>query len=476
MATSTTFYIPWDCDDCGETNIIGPEKFCPECKKPRTYFELYDADQNINVSTQPTKGSVITDADQLRKAHAGADNSCNNCDANNPANETHCWRCSMRIGATHEEMRKDSGSSYKGFKVFEKGEDGDHAGRDRSFLIDSFGPHQGREALRGNGEIGEDYSVVEEAKKQREWKRPTRKKASTKAPRGPYDGPNPNNDPYAQSNTYRPVQNTITPKMMMIGGGVAFVLLSIVFLIWGFSSHEVQGKVTSMNWTRSEQVQKFLPTVDSDWRYRIHQSSSRMPVNGRGERAGAQIISCHQKHYNDERYQCGTRSVQKSRRVSDGQTCRTVRIPERCSTRSNGNGTATRTCSGGGTRQECRTKYRTEYYNEDVPKYCTRPIYKSHCSYNTYRWRGMRNKVVSGTGHKLFWPKLVPSTHERVLRNGAYYVHIQFTDDDEVKNKEMKYTNSGQYLSWEQGQRITAEVTNFGSINDIKELNQLPKE
>ncbi len=83
----------WDCPSCGHVGNRGPVKYCGSCGSPRgegVKFYL------------PDDAPEVTDAEALRRAHAGPDWVCKYCNAANPADNAFCSGC----GASRDGTRR----------------------------------------------------------------------------------------------------------------------------------------------------------------------------------------------------------------------------------------------------------------------------------------------------------------------------------------------------------------------------------
>lgn len=86
----------WTCPNCGTRNP-GPVKMCSSCGNPQpkdVHFE------------QAAKEVLITDAEEIKKAKAGADIHCPFCGARNPAGAKTCSQC---LGDLAGGVRRESG-------------------------------------------------------------------------------------------------------------------------------------------------------------------------------------------------------------------------------------------------------------------------------------------------------------------------------------------------------------------------------
>lgn len=206
------------------------------------------------------------------------------------------------------------------------------------------------------------------------------------------------------------------------GAAAAVMLASMAFTVYTWEYRAVvPGTVTKLSWQHTVDLQTYEPLVSGDWEAELIPSSAVMPVEGAGESGGvANIRDCAMRHHHDDRYECGTERVceQRSRSVSDGETCHEV-----CNTVSNGNGSFTETCD-----DVCSPNSHTEHYEEcrDETKYCSRPVEASWCTYDTWQWTVAGQVELHGEnpapGEELPWPDQDRGALQRTVRTGSYTV------------------------------------------------------
>ena len=257
-----------------------------------------------------------------------------------------------------------------------------------------------------------------------------------------------------------------------------FVAIPAMYAVWWASqTHEVQGKVSSMEWSREAHIEAWTQIQKEDWRHRLTERPEIEPTNGSGERAGVEILtaSCREKHYENERYACGTETESYDcstyHTESYAATCsKTVSVACGETCRDNGNGFAT-----------CRTKYcdRRKSYDctktrrvrdprtcyRDVTKYCTRPIYRDWCDYRTQAWIHARTEKAAGVGREVRWPSYDLTRLERVIKKGVYKVGWTYTD--KKKESFSKEVNEAEYLSWSIDQPVYLKINNMGGVSEL---------
>lgn len=185
--------------------------------------------------------------------------------------------------------------------------------------------------------------------------------------------------------------------LLWVGGGVGVVAF-IVLLVWLFTPHELDAKVTSMKWIHMARYEERIVKHDEGW----------------GSPGGAFNVSCHSKYYGTENcnpYQCNPHSVSYQCNPRSCN-CRTT-----CTNSKNGYSNCSETCST--CYSTCsRTEYSTCYQQ------C--PVYRQWCSYDYYAWVGRGERTLSGASAKtMTWPELGPidETH-RLVKTPAYIVNF----------------------------------------------------
>ncbi len=239
---------------------------------------------------------------------------------------------------------------------------------------------------------------------------------------------------------------------------VGLVLLAVFMcFFWGSRTHDVTGKVVATEWTRTVHRESFQRVSKTGWRDELSTTSPRMPVNGQGEVPGVENIR-----------DC-TRRQRGTRQVADGteRVCETKTRKQQCGTEEK--------C----TRQKLGNGYMKEVC-EDVPKYCdesyedchtqtryrSEPVYDLSCTYDTYAWKEVDVRQQSGNDSSPRWPELSPGRFDRLRREEKYLVRIQY-EDDGVQTHELEPRSEAEFLSWKNGQSVSLQVSNLGSVSDV---------
>jgi hypothetical protein len=214
------------------------------------------------------------------------------------------------------------------------------------------------------------------------------KETSKEDRNGKHGSWNPDNkedlDHYKEEVGYNPRYESIPPKIPMkrnvlpfaIGGAVLVLLIG--FIVWLFTPKYLEAKVQSVAWMGTVQVERFVRVYDSGW----YSPGDAEDVRFEGPRVHHYdhvLVGSHREPYYE--------------RVACGQDCRSVSVPRSC--RTNKNGSAS--CSGGGTRRECSTRYCSETRYRTVNDYREEPRYQVWYSWHVWRWRHNRNVQSFGT-------------------------------------------------------------------------------
>lgn len=238
------------------------------------------------------------------------------------------------------------------------------------------------------------------------------------------------------------------PRRRSIGRWVLIAAGVIALFLWcGFRDHDEEGEVVALRWAHTTELQRWTDVTRGDWAP-VRPAPAVAPVRGKGEVAGRQITGCRDKHHHDESYACGTESYNASESYSCGST-------QSCSTRRNGNGSFSRSCT---TRS--KTCYRT--VRKTRTKYCTRPIYRQWCDFITQEWVTTQRKTSNGEGHgELPFPAIPPGGDlERNQFSGEYQVVVLYDDD----KAHVATVERAEYDGWQKGDPVILTVEGFGSV------------
>ena len=293
----------------------------------------------------------------------------------------------------------------------------------------------------------------------------------------PKPTPAPQPPPYREEEPLPPPDDT----HWKVFGIVVLLILTALFGYWATRTHDVEGAVRTMEWSRTVAVDAWTPFTERDWRHRASERVEVKPTNGSGERAGYTLVpgSCSNEFFETERYLCGTKeesydcstyhtetetyqgTCSKSETYTCGETCR-----------DNGNGFAkcspkkcTRSTSYSCTKTRTKKVKDPKTCHRTVPKYCTRPIYKDKCTYTSQKWVRARNPSTSGTGKSMTWPEPVVGPLERSSRSSSYTVTWSYRDDGK-SGSFSRPLSEPEYLSWDQGQKVYMKVTQVGVVSD----------
>lgn len=406
MSRDTSYWMLWDCSDCGLQGIpCSPRhRSCPECDHTRTFVEFDNAylpgdDESWDEWNHEER--AFTPEEEARFGDLGASWFCTNCQADNYADERECHHCHASRGASDDDLR--DALDYETFQAYMDGDQGVSA-----FLVEQFGEYAGMRAAQGLSFDMDDAHAdqLERAQEGRsafkaEMKEETHEARpewdDTDLPSSvEYDAQNadaqnadaqeteaheaPEDPPEMKIPRIEPVAPKSTPQVRYIPHRVMFVLFwggmisgLILFLRWGCTSHEVEGSVEAMRWERTLYVERWENVYKEDWQENIREVSEVPPTKGTGERAGVYIVSCSPKHHHNEQYVCGQREVacrhmktvvteepcKKRVRHEKAKPCKKptwetkmvscrkaerVACGEKCSTKRKSNGSAKRSC------------------------------------------------------------------------------------------------------------------------------------
>jgi hypothetical protein len=428
--------LKWTCSDCGAKDILGRHKRCPSCGSPREKGEMQmNGLKSGSSGHNPAKS--VTDPELLKLAKAGADWFCTHCGSGNIGNGDRCSACAApRYGEAAE----------------------DHP--------DFLGMHRehAREAmniakLTGPPEIpprDEEDDIQREVEQKLI---PVQKLLSDTV------------------NNYGDRENT-RQKKRLLGAIIVSVVLGLIvtFFIWAFQTHEATGSVSSMTWSHETVLQHWTTFIKGEWEKSAFERRETPPVNGSGEQAGMEKVigSCYEKHYEDERYVCGSHEECSPKYRSESYEC-----GETCS--DNGNGFAT--CSP----RYCSRSVPDGETCRSVNDYCSRPIYKTWCDYRTQEWRTTQTAPVSGIGRKTSWASVEQGSLDRTRYTVKYKLLLAYQDRGKsltteyapvkgvngllgpslLTEKEAKAAERD-YLTWDVGDEVTLEINNLGGLHDVR--------
>jgi hypothetical protein len=214
-------------------------------------------------------------------------------------------------------------------------------------------------------------------------------------------------------------------KWPIIAGTTLSAIILIGILIWAFTPKYIDANVRSVAWVGKVNVERYRKIKEEGWSPSYDAESIRHEGN--------------RVHHHDQ-VKIGSHKESYVVSVTCGQTCNTVSVPRVCT--SNKNGMAS--CTGGGTRQQCTTKYCNETRYRTVDDYEDVPRYQMWYSWYVWRWRHHRTVQSDGTDLRPYPPTKEQialnkdcngKEHER-QSNVSYSYECLFTD---VEGKRHKY-------------------------------------
>jgi hypothetical protein len=221
-------------------------------------------------------------------------------------------------------------------------------------------------------------------------------------------------------------------------------------LYWGFSAKELTGKVTSVRWERSIDVEQFTPVTLQAFRKEIPSTRSVMPKNGKGGVPGAtNIRGCVTKE--TKAAGCETKQVR--------EACGTE---TKCHTKDLGNGFAEEVC-------EEETKYCSK--SEEV---CHDAEYAESCTYDSHAWKKIDTRKASGKDNKPQWPEVPPlGALDRQVKAGNYWVSVEYNDGGEAVKAEHT-VEEREFPLLNVGSPVTVAVSRLGGVEGIHPAKNTP--
>jgi len=414
--------LKWNCADCDTKGILGRYKECPTCGSPREKGEMRMDGLNTDQNGDGYNDAVtVTDSSLVNLAKAGADWFCTHCTSGNIGNGDRCNKCGAPRYGQAEENHPD-------------------------FPFDHL-----------TAPTPDIYSS--------DFKEPI------ETPKTP---PKPDKIPSFKSDEAfppKPIGDGL--KILAIIGGAILVLGMIVFGVWAFRTHEVEGRVSQTTWVHYSDIYSWQDTTVKGWRDETSERSEVKPVNGSGERAGMNLVSdsCKKEHHHYEEYQCGTteESYECGSTESFSTTCtgsESYVCGESCSDNGNGFATCTDTYCYQATSYPCiESHYVSKTCQRTVPKYCERSIKKDRCIYTTQKWVKVNTLNRSGIGMETAWPTPQLSKLEKQMRRGEWNVVISYRDRGEYDTYTIKPNSEADYKKWNVEQ-AKLNVNNLGGVRN----------
>ena len=267
--------------------------------------------------------------------------------------------------------------------------------------------------------------------------------------------------------------------MIGVATAVAVVFALFMYAFYG-PTHDVEGRVTEVEYTNSVRIEKWVSFREREWRHRAVEKTEVKPIEGRAT-AGYSLVpgTCHSEFYENDKVPCGTEeeaydcSTYHTETKTYTDTCydtKSVPCGETC--RSQGNGFAkcrTKYCDKKVARSCTKTKserirdFKTCY--RTVTKFCKVPVYKDKCEYESQKWQLDRNPVITASDKLLSWPSYSIAADERDFKTSKYKVVFSYTDDKKRGNFQRDVTQA-EYLSWDVGQKAYIRLNYAGTVVD----------
>lgn len=440
--------LKWNCKDCDAKDILGRHKKCPSCGSPREKGEM-----KMSGLEGGKSAATVTDPELLKLAKDRPDWFCTHCSCGNAGSAVRCKGCGSPRYAEADEDHPDFQGEHRTAPT-ERPEGPVEPPEEPSEEEVVPPPPPTGKKTPNIADVW--HKIKEEAKDEEDEVR------------------------------YVPPETDVSTIIFGAAGGLLVLLLG-TFIYWAFQTHEVSGSVQTMSWTREVSVWQWKDITVRKWEHKTTQIRETPPRNGRGERAGMVMVagSCQEEHYDDERYVCGSHQECEDvyRTETETYSCsksETYVCGETCS--DNGNGFATcrdKTCTRS-VSDTCTRSVRVFDHEdcETVDDYCSRPIYKTKCSYLTQEWTKTESYPTRGSGKTFVWGKEPAGDEIRLSYQGYYEVVLGYEDDGqaesrpivmemEVGTKAKVEAAAAEYLSWEVGQKATVVVNNLGGVHKV---------
>ena len=225
MARKVKGYIElyWRCPSCSSENL-GSHAYCTACGAPQP--------KSISFH-QGSQQELLTDAEKIKKAKAGADIHCGFCGTRNSATAISCSQCGADLKAG---SRRTVGQVVGAFS----------AGAIAPIKCANCGTMNAGTRLKC-GSCGISLSHGEPPK--------TTKVSPTSA-------------------------QPVDPKVLAIGGAVVLLICAAIYFLF-IRTHEITGVVASVNWQRSVAIEAFGPVELQGWSDEVPSDASQVACSER---------------------------------------------------------------------------------------------------------------------------------------------------------------------------------------------------
>lgn len=241
-------------------------------------------------------------------------------------------------------------------------------------------------------------------------------------------------------------------------------------LWWSGHTEVITGQVSARSWSRTVRIERFSKVTETGWRSELEgRPKSKLPVKGKGERAGVDDIrGCQRKQKGTKKVPDGKEEVcrTESRRVACGSH-------EECSVKDLGNGFAEEVCKD-------ITDYCDEQYEacSMETRYRDEPVYGEQCSYSTYKWTEVKADTAKGKGDApLAWPALEPAgDSERAIKSQQVSVSVTYDDGDGPEVHVEEREDDGWFNTWPMGAQVELDITKLGSVMHLRHPGEAQSE
>jgi hypothetical protein len=261
-------------------------------------------------------------------------------------------------------------------------------------------------------------------------------------------------------------QESVSRRWRWAAAGALVTIGLVGFLVWGFSTHPVPGRVVDKAWTRSETVQSWGRSSASGWLKDLVPEQHADPLEGTGEAAGVENIrNCRQE-------------VSGSHRIVSGHheqcTMLFLLVPS-AEAGSHGNGFGSHpsslpsfhsTSHPSSASHPSSTSHPAVHvpHCTTVTDYTTVYDYDTRCDYDTWVWTDGNTYTETGSADRArVWPVVTIGDLQRARQAESDTVTVTYDD--------ARYTwaiDASAYNEWNVGDAVTVHVCNFGGVTAVE--------
>ncbi len=357
MAKKIVGYVKleWICPNCGGKNP-GPQKVCSQCGGPQpAEVKFQKADEE----------KILTDADEVQKAKSGPDIHCGYCGARNPAGTKICSQCGGDLSAG---KTRDSGQIVAAFKP------GD-APDIKCPNCSTVNPASAQTCRKCGASLAKEKPVMQSPSK--------------------------------------PGKRKVNPVLLiffaLFGLGLCILLVSLISK--GLQKDTLAGRVQTVMWQRTIEVEEFGPVRKENWK-------SDIPVNARN-------ISCEERYHHTQK------------EVTEGA------VPI------------------------CGTRYIVDQGSgyAEVVEDCEYAVYLDYCEYLVDDWHTVDTLSTQGYDTNPAWPNPVLENNQRLGPGTEKY---RITYDVAGKSYTYSTNNESIFVQSYPGSRWNLTINGFGNVVKVE--------